>query len=230
MGFGTSPFGASPFGSWSEEPAVPEPDATDVVEAQGNLCGEIQDLLIEQYKAKPRIDSLLCILLDEVQAIDVAGFDLHVHRGLDSAYGAQLDGLGALVGRSRGGLDDPNYRARIRVQILVNKSSGRWPELMQIMAILFPDGDVEFRAYWPASVIVRLHQALDLDPSVVAQILRDAASAGVRILFVYSLVEPASTFRFASLPWTGSREYDDAAGYGADFDETLGGAYAGARE
>jgi hypothetical protein len=50
--------------------------------------------------------------------------------------GDQLDKWGGLVGESRGGLEDDDYRRFIRARVLVNRSKGSTDELVKIMQLV----------------------------------------------------------------------------------------------
>lgn len=229
MGFGSSAFGSGSFGSWLAGSGTPDPDTSDGVKKVDDVCAHGLARLIEQYKKKPRIEAILCALLDEVQEIEDAEWDLYTRRSIASAEGAQLDVLGAIVGRPRAGLDDEDYRAWIAAQIAANRSAGTAPELLHILRLIYGDTqDVELQEWWPAELTVTLHEMIEHTPAVILAILRQAKSGGVRLILEYTHAARGETFEFASA--VTPAEYDDALGYGSTVDATLGGSYAAAVE
>lgn len=57
-----------------------------------------------------------------------------------------LDAIGRIVGRGRNGLSDDLYRVMLRVQILINRSNGSIPELLNILRTAVNDPAWSFRA------------------------------------------------------------------------------------
>lgn len=228
-GFGSVPWGST-FGLSEEDAAaLPPADESDSVEYVADHCASGIAKLIEQYKRKPRIEAILCTLLDEVQEAEDGLWELYTRRSVDSAFGAQLDVLGAIVGRSRGGLDDDDYRAWIRAQIRANRSAGSATDILAILLLIFGEGaDYEIREWWPACFTVTIHDELVLSPTVVLAILKQAKSAGVRLVLEYTAEDPDETFEFASL--TSPAELSITEGYGSTLDATMGGYYAAAVE
>lgn len=228
-GFGSVPWGST-FGLSEEEAAeLPPADEPTVVEYVESHCKDGLDLLIEQYRNKPRIETLLCIYLDQVQELEDALWELLVRRGVSSAFGAQLDMLGAIVGRARGGLENEDYRAWIRAQIRANRSAGSATDILTILSLIFGDAmDYEIREWWPATLTVTLHDELVLAPSVLFAILKQAKSAGVRLLLEYTGEDELETFQFASA--TSPVELSTLLGFGSTRDATMGGYYAAAVE
>lgn len=228
-GFGSVPWGST-FGLSEEDAAaLPPQDESDLVEYVADHCERGIARLIEQYKRKPRIEAIVCILADEVQEVEDALWELYTRRSVSSAFGAQLDVLGLIVGRARGGLEDEDYRAWIKAQIRANRSSGSPTDILHILRLIFGDAaDVELREWWPATFTVTLHEELTLSPAVILAILKQAKSAGVRVVLEYTGEDEEETFEFASV--TSPVELSTALGYGSTLDATMGGYYAAAVE
>lgn len=89
------------------------------------------------------IEKLIDIFAQEVQELEDAIIQILDETTLPTAIGVQLDGLGEIVGLERQGLDDATYRARLRSQILANRSNGTINELIAI-ADLFTGGGETF--------------------------------------------------------------------------------------
>lgn len=99
--------------------------------------------LLTQFRTSAEVKGVTNALSSEVQALENAIFEVYeVIRDLTTAEGATLDKIGKLVGASpRGSLNDTNYRKRVRVQSLVNKSSGTAADLVAIAKTFHPEWD-----------------------------------------------------------------------------------------
>lgn len=125
-------------------------------------AAEARDHLLEQFKKKERIRAVLDAFSVQIQDLERVFFDLLENRWIDTATGAQLDGLGAIVGEPRQGRNDEDYRLAIRARVLINKSSGTVPELLAILSLLLPGGAFQLIEYFPAAFVVELLNSLDL--------------------------------------------------------------------
>jgi hypothetical protein len=155
--------------------------------------------LIAQYKGKANIEAFIEAYANQVQEIENVLFDLLLLRGVDTATGALLDLLGAIVGRPRDGLGDTDYRLYIKAQIRANISNGNAEELIAIMTLLVSGASFDLVEQYPtdpATLIVRIDDQLVHDGNVIARILHKAKSAGVRVVLEW--FEDASPFVFAN--------------------------------
>lgn len=157
---------------------------------------EAGDLLLEQFKDKSNIVAFLNAFITQIQSIEDAMWQLFTERTLDTAIGTQLDNIGIIIGHEREGLEDEAYRNRLRVQLLVNKSSGTVEQVIGVFTQLFGDDVfVHVVQYADAEIEVRIGGPVSfVDGEQAAAILQEAKAAGVRALFVWhSTVNP---FRF----------------------------------
>lgn len=156
--------------------------------------------LLDQFANSTSLKALLSSYVDQVQALeDVASRLLH-ERGVDTASGDRLDGLGEIAGVKRSGLDDIDYRKRVRAELAVLRSQGTLDDLFEIVSYLEePENGIEAKDYYPKTVYLRLtNHILEQDPVMVASLLRRAVSAATQLLFVYSLQLDAATFTLSS--------------------------------
>jgi hypothetical protein len=173
---------------------------TDLVKIETHVDDALGRLL-EQFREKPRLASVLSALVGAVQDTEDGLFPLHTERGVDVAIGRQLDVLGAIVGQPRAGLIDDIYRRYIRARIRTNRSAGRVNDLITVARLVLgvSDGTVEVTPQLPGAVWVRIVDlALDPDVSdVVLDMLFQAVAAGVRLLLTTSELPNDETFQFA---------------------------------
>lgn len=199
-----APIPETPAPSPTTAPGVPI--GSGLTDAAGEPFGKVEDVaaemaskLLAQYKHKPRFVASLAAFGGVLQGVESGLWDLFTKRGLDEAEGAQLDGLGSIVGEPRRGRADDVYRRFIGVRILVNRSNGRIEELNTIVrAMLGEDASFFFRQYRLALV---LHLGTDPAPltyTEILQYLRAAKAATVR-LAINANTDAANALTFASV-------------------------------
>lgn len=190
-------------------------------------CADGLSQLIIQYQNTGRLKSLICSYLDRVQAIEDDLNDLLTTAlDVDSATGAALDNLGTLVGESRGGLGDDQYRKAVRTRILINRANGLISELIQIASVWYGTDleTVKVREYYPASVYFQVEgEPLTSDPVLLGQRIRDAAPAGVGFHFIW---DQGAAQTFALSATHNTVENSDTTGLGSSHTST-GGQMAG---
>ncbi len=182
------------------------------------------DSLVEQFRRQPKILAFLTSFLNQIQDAENAAFELIDERTLATAVGVQLDGLGSIIGLARGGLTDDQYRLRLQAQILVNRSSGTIPQLLEIIALLDP-GVLTLTESFPAAFIMQVLNITQA-PATIAALIAAARAAGVRGILHYSNVPTGEGFKFSSSDAFGS---GSSTGFANDAG-TTGGHFADALE
>lgn len=225
-------------------PLVPITDHTDRAVAR----------LVEQYKSRPLIEGLVRALCQEIQELEDVDIDMFDSRTLDGSVGAQLDGLGDIVGIDRQGFDDAFYKTLIIVKIGQNTSQGRPEKLITIAALLTGATLLHYINLGNAEVALSVN--LDIssqDVEFIYNNLQKITSAGVRINYIAcfdpdesfsfdgvgpfglgfsSLAAPTSGGKFAFLhrrdtPFAFFGTDVDADGFGALGDPYAGGVFEG---
>src|SRR5690606_14255068 len=108
--------------------------------------------LVTQFRGKPRIEALLKAIAAQVHQLEDVAKDLLEKRWLDTAAGAQLDGLGRILGLDRGAWDDEQYRARLRVRIRVLLADGTPENIITTLALLSEGTPVQLIETYPAEL------------------------------------------------------------------------------
>lgn len=121
--------------------------------------------LAQQLKGKPGVEGLLSAFVQQVQELEDAVFSILDTSGIETAYGAQLDRLGAIVGQPRGGDNDTDYRAAIKTRILINGSSGTIEELIAITTELLGIIEIEIRESYPGEFELVINDPLTPSPA-----------------------------------------------------------------
>jgi hypothetical protein len=121
-----------------------------------DLVAQAQARLISQFQNKPKIAGFLSAFSQQVQDLENAVWQLNTERALPIAVGAQLDGLGSIVGIKRLGRDDETYRAAIKGQIGVNTTNATPEDVISnfkfmtnsdfVYLIEYPIADIEIWA------------------------------------------------------------------------------------
>ena len=162
-----------------------------------------RDNLIAQFQQKPDLESLLNSYVGQIQALEGVFFDLIDERTLDTAAGAQLDGLGQVVGEDRQSRTDDDYRLAIRSRIIVNNSNGTVEDINQLgRSLLGAAFSFQVSEIFPAAIIVELLDPLDpivTNPTNLVNFFRATKAAGVRLIMTFGV--------------TGSFRYDTGPGY-----------------
>lgn len=80
--------------------------------------------LLSQFRNSDRLKELIGIFAAEIQSLENLFHELYDECTLDTAVGVQLDMEGKIVGWPRMGLGDDDYRAMIKVGIVINQTDG----------------------------------------------------------------------------------------------------------
>lgn len=157
-------------------------------------------LLLTQFKSKEAIEQWLASYVVQVQEIEAALFQLYANRAIETAVGVQLDGVGQIVGLLRDGRTDADYRERLRIQILINLSSGTIEDVLGIFDRLLTSVVVmtEYpEAAFMLEVVDPIANGLEL-VAILEQI--KAAAVGTLLVWADSTTGETQWFSFGPNP------------------------------
>jgi len=136
---------------------------------------ELEKDLVEQFKDKPNILSLMETVGKQLNDLFAFYEQLRYERDVDNSEGTQLDGIGDIVSLSRteavtlvrggtpgsAGLDDETYRQRLLFKILKNTCNCTYDDIRKSLAMFWKGSPLRYSedANHPAAVI------LDFDAS-----------------------------------------------------------------
>lgn len=152
--------------------------------------------LPEQYR-RPLMQGLIRAIVKQVQVLEDATFALNAGRQLfnGNAVGAQLDGIGELVGVKRNGLQDSEYLVVILGTIAEHFSDGTRAVMLNIVQTVFEASSVFAKdpnsttgKSKPAQVAFGVGSPQfpeDLYP-IIEQIIQSSVGAGVRVSYLSS--------------------------------------------
>lgn len=163
------------------------------IQHRTNRVEEQCDKAIGLFVDKPRFRALLASWLTEGQEIEDAFWQLLLRR-IDNpdTRGITLDFIGKIVGQERGFLLDDEYKIFLTARIKANRSSGKLPQLIDILALLVTG---EITAYtWTKDLLFVIREQLVIDPDVLAHRFMDVAKApGDHLTVMYTVVPYANT-------------------------------------
>ena len=152
------------------------------------------------------------------QDLEDALQDFYNCRDIDGVTGVLLDIAGEMVGESRNGRSDEDYRAAIKLKIILNVSNGEPETLVQSLRIFVNATSITYVEKWPAKVGLTFASTV-LPLAGLREKIEQIAPAGVKIDLGW--VSEAPFFGFDG---EGGLPADpDTLGFGEDNDATEGG-------
>lgn len=103
---------------------APKPIATHVQDGK--------DRLTSMFRGRTTVEGILGAYLTPVQTFENACWSILSALKLDTS-GIMLDLLGGIIGEARKGRGDSLYRKALAVRVLVNRCTGRIPEILHII-------------------------------------------------------------------------------------------------
>jgi hypothetical protein len=150
--------------------------------------------LTGQFSDKQRICGLVENMVEPLEALQEDFFALKDRRWVDSADGSQLDYCGYLVGISRQGRKDEEYRTAIKARILSNVSGATPSALIEGVRFLTNAKQPQYLESFPACAI--LFSDGETVPKGSQQVIQDIAPAAIEnipLLVSYGRTPPVRT-------------------------------------
>jgi len=136
--------------------------------------------LTSQFQDKDFIRALVEAIAEEIQEAEDTAADLCLLRELRTCTGAQLDGLGEIVGELRGGRTDSDYRMGIYLKMLKNTSKGEPRRMMAALAIITAASWVNYIGVYPAAYQLETDGATA--PDNLYETMETISPAGVSVV------------------------------------------------
>lgn len=170
------------------------------------------------------MDKLIQTLLEPLERTEQALVDLYYRRRLAVATGRLLDFLGAVVGESRQGRGDSDYRQVITAVIAINRSSGNRADVTKIALALLnrPGTRVIIRGSGGVGVVEYMAAVSEALALLIFPYLNRAVEVTSRLGLIYD-PDPDHAFAFAS----GAVDETSDNGWADDEIATTGGKLIG---
>lgn len=183
---------------------------------------DAKDRLIEQYKEKININSLVGIFGSGIQNIEDELEKFPNARSIHDAVGAQLDLIGSIVGLDRKvGQNDDSYRADLFVQISINTAQGDPESLILLMENLANTELVKYKNLGNCNISFYIDVDIPSEEiNTLYERIEKAALAGVKVSSIIKITA-TETFAFA-----GSDGGTTGKGFGDLNDSNIGGVWA----
>lgn len=101
-----------------------------------DIKGDSIEFLLSQFKGKEKVEGLIQASVSDLQEIENDIWQWRDSMNIETAGGVFLDFIGALVGISRSGREDEEYRTRIYAQIGINTSHGTLDDIASVFNLL----------------------------------------------------------------------------------------------
>lgn len=154
--------------------------------------------------ANNNVTNLLICLSGPAQDIEDTLQAMLAQKFVDNAEGAQLDLIGKLVGQSRLGMVDADYRRLVRARISVNRSKGTTEDVITVADLVLGDDAATFHVMnvSRASLVLRVEDVTVTaeEGELMLRMLRDTVAAGVRIILEWGISPEVELFQFDSGP------------------------------
>ena len=178
--------------------------------------------LLEQYKDKARLKTLVDIFSEQMQEVEDVLWDLYVKRTIDAAEGDQLRILGRIVGLTKGATADEDFRTLVRAQIKVLSSRGTYKDLLALIRLVIGTDPSKrtMKELFPAALQIELLEVPTFSLVLFGRIMRAAKAAGVQLEINYPPTS-GNWFKFNNV--AGSND-PDTTGF-QNFANTTGGHF-----
>jgi hypothetical protein len=175
--------------------------------------------LISQFKNKTKIEGMVGAITLETQTLDDVLWDLYTLRNFDSSTTDYLNTIGEIVGASRNGMSDADYRIRIIAKIGQNTSKGTGETIISIFNLLTTSLKSHLLTFYPATIMLYAdHDISALDTDDIYDFTQLVCAAGVKLMPLAWYDSDDGAFGFEDDP--------DALGFGDLNDPTVGGNFA----
>jgi hypothetical protein len=145
--------------------------------------------LISQYQSATLFKTWLGIYLGVCQDIEDCLWEVLEKRNIDSGIGVQLDNIGKILNRPRGGLVDDDYRIALRCEIAILRSTGTADDIFTVGSLAIPLGfSFGLTDLGDAALLVTFNGVPTFNVLAFFQAINRARQGGVKLLFLFAPV------------------------------------------
>lgn len=149
------------------------------------------------------LQKVIHALSGQAQVLNEQELLLATQRYLNTAFGAQLNGLGQILGLARSsGQRDQSYREDLQFQIFVNQSNGTPEELIAILKYLTDATKIWYDEIYPAAYQLTTNGlTFPENPSDLVLAMQNVSPAGIAFVGITATYN-TNPFSFSSDPFT----------------------------
>jgi hypothetical protein len=155
---------------------------SEVIQYYDDISDRTIALLLQQFKTKEAFTDFIAIIADQIQQLESVFKENEELTWIETAFGAQLDGLGEIIGCRRAGLNDEDYRDFLQFCVLLNRSAGEPEFLITALITLTNSTFVRLYEVFPASCFGHIN-GLDIPDNLLFE-MDNLAIAGVKFMYV----------------------------------------------
>ena len=192
-----------------------------------NTVEIVRKRILVQWRNDQNTLGIVLPIAETLQELEDVIYSLRNALSIEDQEGANLDVIGSIVGEERLGKRDEKYRLFLRARALINKSSGKIPEIIEILKTAFQADSVIVRepGVFPLLVVEidMSRGAIPLSSIEMEEYIDELRAGGVPIEVINNAdgIENAFSFSEGDLV-----EADTQRGF-ADDAETIGGYVPG---
>lgn len=139
-----------------------------------------KSLFIDQFRKRQSLPKLLKMVTNEAQELEYTIANFGASRNIDLCTNQRLDFIGAIVGVSRNGKNDTEYRKDIYTQIFINSSSGEAEAIITACKFFVNATKVKYSELYPAKILLEITTAFT-PPTDLVDRLELIAAGGVKV-------------------------------------------------
>jgi len=185
--------------------------------------------LTGQFQNSPKLKALMAAIVGPLTTLETDADAVIADRWIDTAFGKQLDGCGAIVGEARQGRGDDAYRVAIKFRVFVNISKGTPTDLIRGLKFLTDPTDCQYLEAYPATALL-FTNGFFVDHKIQPA-MQGLSPAGISVVPV-AVSFADKPFRFSREPIPGELFVNGDADYltaeGSDIQVSQGGLALGA--
>ena len=108
-----------------------------------------KSLLLSQFKDSPNINTLVEVLVSELQELENTLNDVQTVRTLDGSYGVWLEEIGRQLKVGRNGYSDNDYKTAIKIAMFKRTASATLDDIQRIVELLSGDPEAVLTNNYP---------------------------------------------------------------------------------
>lgn len=136
---------------------------------------------------KENFNKLIQLFLEQVQEIEVATLSIADQKNINTAVGKWLDYIGGIIGESRKGREDSEYRLALLLKVAINNSDGTPNTIIDITKQFTGSSNSKIIDYFPAAFFNVIQVPTGTDTTGLYNLLDSIKPAGAKVITVNNI-------------------------------------------